>query len=72
MKALLLVLISIFTIAISSLSIAQPEQVQQNTTVFTSPVDGDGYTYEYIEIDGKSFVYVYLEGLLIEIYEEED
>ncbi len=71
MKAFLLVLISVFTIGISSISIAQQERVKQNT-VYNSPTNGEGYTYEYIEVDGKTFAYVYLEGVLVDIYEEED
>ena len=71
MKTLLFVLISTFIIGFSGSVNARPET--KPSLVIQEPADDDGgFTYEYVNIDGKVYVYVYLDGVLVEIFEEEE
>ncbi|MCB0723105.1 MAG: hypothetical protein KDC73_00265 [Ignavibacteriae bacterium] len=73
MRSLLLFICALFVLSFGTLS---PGNVSGATPGSTSSVtditDGNGVIYEYVTIDGITYVYVYKDGVLVEIYEMEE
>ena len=70
MKNLIIALV-VFLTTVATVQIqASPENTEMVTII--SPDDEDGLTYEYVEIDGKMYVYVYDGDYLVQVYEVEE